>query len=215
MKVLYFAWVRERVGKAEEALDPPPAVRTVPPIRRTLGALRPVGDPARRRGAIAALPVAGTLVLSSVFAVAAGILLAAQSTEPIVPDTGLQWTGLAFGAALLAGTSAFGRRGGVFGTLLAVAGLTLFLDYADRRDLDIALFAVAAATIAAGLVVTRLVETYGRPLPVAGSDEEWQATEACAGPTTWTPDLPETWTPATSTPKRTDRWDAGPWGSSR
>ena len=29
MKVLYFAWVRERVGKAEEALDPPAAVATV------------------------------------------------------------------------------------------------------------------------------------------------------------------------------------------
>ncbi len=191
------------------------AVGTIAPIRRAVGALRPVGDPARRRGAMAALPVVAALVLSSVFAVAAGILLAARSTEPIVPDTGLQWTGLAVGAALLAGTSAFGRRGGVFGTLLAVAGLTLFLDYAERRDLDIALFAVAAATIAAGLVVTRLVETYGRPLPVAGSDEEWQATEAGAGPTTWKQDLPETSSPATSTQKRTDRWDAGPWGSSR
>ncbi len=29
MKLLYFAWVRERVGKAEEALDPPEAVATV------------------------------------------------------------------------------------------------------------------------------------------------------------------------------------------
>jgi sulfur-carrier protein len=29
MKALYFAWVRERVGKAEEELDPPPAVATV------------------------------------------------------------------------------------------------------------------------------------------------------------------------------------------
>ena len=29
MKVLYFAWVRERVGKAEENLDPPSSVRTV------------------------------------------------------------------------------------------------------------------------------------------------------------------------------------------
>jgi molybdopterin synthase sulfur carrier subunit len=29
MKVLYFAWVRERIGKAEEALDPPPTVATV------------------------------------------------------------------------------------------------------------------------------------------------------------------------------------------
>ena len=29
MKVLYFAWVRERVGKAEEVVDPPETVRTV------------------------------------------------------------------------------------------------------------------------------------------------------------------------------------------
>ncbi len=29
MKLLYFAWVRERVGKAEEEVVPPPAVRTV------------------------------------------------------------------------------------------------------------------------------------------------------------------------------------------
>jgi sulfur-carrier protein len=29
MKVLYFAWIRERVGKAEEEIDPPASVRTV------------------------------------------------------------------------------------------------------------------------------------------------------------------------------------------
>lgn len=29
MKALYFAWVRERVGKAEEELDPPTTVATV------------------------------------------------------------------------------------------------------------------------------------------------------------------------------------------
>lgn len=29
MKVKYFAWVRERVGKAEETIEPPPGVRTV------------------------------------------------------------------------------------------------------------------------------------------------------------------------------------------
>lgn len=29
MKVLYFAWVRERVGKPEEEIDPPGSVRTV------------------------------------------------------------------------------------------------------------------------------------------------------------------------------------------
>src|SRR5258707_13028791 len=29
MKVLYFAWVRERIGKAEETVEPPADVRTV------------------------------------------------------------------------------------------------------------------------------------------------------------------------------------------
>ena len=29
MKLVYFAWVRERVGKAEEELAPPPSVATV------------------------------------------------------------------------------------------------------------------------------------------------------------------------------------------
>ena len=29
MKVLYFAWVRERVGKAEEEIDPPAGIATV------------------------------------------------------------------------------------------------------------------------------------------------------------------------------------------
>jgi molybdopterin synthase sulfur carrier subunit len=29
MKVKYFAWVRERIGKAEETVEPPDSVRTV------------------------------------------------------------------------------------------------------------------------------------------------------------------------------------------
>jgi molybdopterin synthase sulfur carrier subunit len=29
MKVVYFAWVRERIGKVEETVEPPAAVRTV------------------------------------------------------------------------------------------------------------------------------------------------------------------------------------------
>jgi sulfur-carrier protein len=29
VKLVYFAWVRERIGKPEEVIDPPPAVRTI------------------------------------------------------------------------------------------------------------------------------------------------------------------------------------------
>lgn len=190
------------------------ALGTVTPIRRLVGRLRPTYDPARRQGAGAALPVIAALVLSSVFAVAAGILMAAQSTGPIVPGTGLEWTGIAIGTALLAGTSAYGRRGGIFGTLLAVAGMTLFLDYSDRRDLDIALFAVAACAIGAGLIVSRLVETYGRPLPVPAVGEDWNA--AASVGTTWSPDMPETWATSATPPQSTaGRWDEGPWGGTR
>ncbi|HWZ05849.1 MAG TPA: molybdopterin converting factor subunit 1 [Bradyrhizobium sp.] len=29
MKIKYFAWVRERIGKSEEMVEPPPSVRTI------------------------------------------------------------------------------------------------------------------------------------------------------------------------------------------
>jgi molybdopterin synthase sulfur carrier subunit len=37
MKILYFAWIRERVGKAEEEIDPPASVRTVTDLVEWLG----------------------------------------------------------------------------------------------------------------------------------------------------------------------------------
>lgn len=188
------------------------ALGTITPVRRWLGRMRPYGDPARRRDGAAAVPVIGSLVLSSVFAVGAGTLIAAQATRPIAPGTGLEWSGIGIGLALLAGTSAYGRRGGIFGTLFAVAGLTLFLDYSSRKHYDIALFAVAAAVFGAGLIVTRLVETYGRPFG-SGVGADWNSPPA-ANATNWTPDLPGNWTP-TTTAARSEGWDDGPWGSSR
>ena len=37
MKVLYFAWIRERVGKAEEEIEPPASVQTVGDLVQWLG----------------------------------------------------------------------------------------------------------------------------------------------------------------------------------
>jgi hypothetical protein len=189
------------------------ALGTITPVRRWLGRMRPAGDPARRRGGAAAVPVIGSLIVSSVFAVGAGTLIAAQATRPIVPGTGLEWTGIGIGLALVAGTSAYGRRGGIFGTLFAVAALTLFLDFAGRKHYDIALFATAACLVGAGLIVTRLVETYARPLD-RGTGADWNAGAPVTTGTNWTPDRPENWAPATTaTPG--EPWDDGPWGSSR
>lgn len=36
MRILYFAWVRERVGKAEETLEPPASVVTVSDLMQWL-----------------------------------------------------------------------------------------------------------------------------------------------------------------------------------
>lgn len=36
MKLLYFAWVRERVGKPEEEIDPPQGIETVGELMRWL-----------------------------------------------------------------------------------------------------------------------------------------------------------------------------------
>ena len=58
MKVKYFAWVRERIGKAEETIEPPASVRTVDDLIAWLAGqrrdLRPclrdaAGDPRRDR----------------------------------------------------------------------------------------------------------------------------------------------------------------------
>jgi sulfur-carrier protein len=38
MKVVYFAWVRERVGKPEEDIDPPASVATVAQLMHWLAA---------------------------------------------------------------------------------------------------------------------------------------------------------------------------------
>jgi hypothetical protein len=190
------------------------ALGTMPSIRRMLGRLRPNGDPSVRRGATGAPPVILAFVLSSLFAVAAGVLMAAQSARPIVPDTGLQWTGIAFAVALVAGTSAFGRRGGVFGTLLGSVAMALFLDYSARRHFNISLFAIAACAIGGGLIVTRLIETYGKPLSAAVVDEDWNGAPS-TGVTTWQSETPDTWTPPSPPVQRSDRWDDGPWAGTR
>ncbi len=49
-------------------------------------------------------------------------------------DNGVLLTVLALGAVLAGGTSAFGRRGGVFGTLLSVTLLVLLVNYGVAAD---------------------------------------------------------------------------------
>jgi molybdopterin synthase sulfur carrier subunit len=49
MKILYFAWLRERLDRGEEDVDPPPEVRTVADLIGWLRARDEAADLALRR----------------------------------------------------------------------------------------------------------------------------------------------------------------------
>jgi ribose/xylose/arabinose/galactoside ABC-type transport system permease subunit len=184
------------------------------PIRRAVGRFRPVTDPADRRGGFAAALGGLVIVASTVFAMLAGVLLAAGSAQPVSPTTGFEWTGLALGAALLGGTSAFGRRGGIFGTLFSVVLITLFVAYSDERGWNISLFAVAAVAMVVGVIATRLVESYGRPRSAGDADGHSDGdTPSTFG---WTTDHPESWSstlPVQPTESRSEPWGSNRWGT--
>ncbi|MFG1774937.1 ABC transporter permease [Micromonospora sp. NPDC049048] len=187
-------------------------------VRRVVGRFRPVVDPARRRGAVAAVVTTAALVGSTVLAALAGMLVASRDIAPVAPNPGLDWTVLAVGLALLAGTSAFGRRGGVFGTLLAVCLVTVFLAYARARGWTVSRWAVGAAAIGVGLLVTRLVETYGRPAtgaaePVFSGDGRFGVgwTAPSADPVgDWPPAVPRRSPESPVDPWRDPGWESGP-----
>ncbi|MFG3700435.1 ABC transporter permease [Micromonospora sp. NPDC047620] len=188
-------------------------------VRRLVGRFRPVVDPARRRGVVAAVVVSGALVCSTVLAALAGMLTATHATGPVAPDAGLDWTVLAVGMALLAGTSAYGRRGGVFGTLLAVCLVAVFVAYAQARGWTVSRWAVGAAALGVGLLVTRLVEAYGRPAvgaaaePVPVGDGRIGTGWAAPRPDPvgdWPPALPAQSTESPADPWSVPRWESGP-----
>jgi len=141
------------------------------PIRRAVGRFRPVADPARRRGGGAGGLTALSIVGSTLLAAVAGVLLALHNRTVDPAENGLALTGLALGAALLGGTSVFGRRGGVLGTVLAVTLLALVVTYAAAGGWRLSNLGVAAALIGFGLLISRLVETFGRPRSAVDADE--------------------------------------------
>jgi hypothetical protein len=99
--------------------------------------------------------------------------------------------------------------------------------YDDARGWDISLFAVAAAMLAAGLIVTRVVETYGRPETLGTEldvvdDDGWVTTAPSGAPdpapssgTGWS-SRQDSWSsalPAQPTNGRGDAWEDDRWGA--
>jgi ribose/xylose/arabinose/galactoside ABC-type transport system permease subunit len=101
------------------------------------------------------------LVVSSALAAVAGVLGALQlgAGSPVAFET--QWL-VALGAVLLGGVSAFGRRAGVFGTVLGVVLLVLVQRWLRLDDHDAGAFTlVVGAAIIGGLALTRFFESTG------------------------------------------------------
>ncbi len=189
----------------------------IKPVRRLVGRFRPVADPAGRRGAVAATVTALALAASTVLAVLGGVLIAANGSGPVVPGTGLDWTVLAVGTVMLAGTSAYGRRGGIFGTLFAVSLVEVFLAWADARGWTVSRWAVGGATLGAGLLVTRLVEALGRPGgAAAGVGPPGDGTISAGWALTRPPEPADAWPsvlPVRPIETTVDAWEAPRWES--
>jgi ribose/xylose/arabinose/galactoside ABC-type transport system permease subunit len=150
------------------------------PARRVIGGFRPTGDPSQRPGFVPGLTALAALVGSCLLAAAAGILMALIS-RGATPDPGIALTGLALGAVLVGGTSGYGRRGGVSGTLLGVVLLSLVLRLAAEQEWRFPPLGYAAVAVVVGLLVTRLVEVAGRPRATAAAEmPEWVRPDAVA-----------------------------------
>jgi ribose/xylose/arabinose/galactoside ABC-type transport system permease subunit len=188
---------------------------SVKSIRRTVGRFRPVSDPADRRGGGAGAVSVVALLGSSALASVAGVLIALQSRQVGPADTSLTLTGLALGGALLGGTSAFGRRGGLLGAVLAATLLAVVIRYLDVTDRRVSQLAIAAAAIGVGLVVTRLVESFGRPPGTVDREvDRWQTISPANTPTTlstsdnggWGGSRTTGWTSPLPASSAEDRW---------
>lgn len=183
-------------------------------VRRAIGRFRPIADPADRRGGAAAAVATAALIGSAVLASVGGSLLASRADQ-VIPTTGLELTALGMGAALAGGTSAFGRRGGVFGTVLAVLAITLVLRYGVAEDWRLRDFGVGAAAMGIGLIMTRLVEAFGRP-PSGEEPDEPDDLWPTDSPTSMWSQRPDSWAaslPAQPTAGRNnDFWGDDRWG---
>ncbi|MEU8260953.1 ABC transporter permease [Micromonospora sp. NPDC048999] len=185
------------------------------PIRRLVGRFRAVADPARRRGGVAATVATLALIGSTVLAMLGGVLLAANRSGPITPGSGLNWSVLAVGTALLAGTSAYGRRGGIFGTLFAVSLVTVFLIWSRAGGWTINRWAIGGAVLGVGLLVTRLVERFGRPRSAADLEAgpSGDGTISTGWALTRPPEPADAWPPVlpVQTTETLDAWQTPRW----
>lgn len=165
----------------------------LPPVRRRLQAAREAAAESGRRSLSAALTTGAALLGSCLLAAAAGLLLvipfeSGSGGAVRLPAGALEPVGLAlaFAIVLLGGTSLWGRRGGVLGTLLAALALfSVFVAFDEFGWADQSHW-ITVGALALGFLVSALVEVAGAPAsgPAGGSTDA----PALAAPTEAAPD---------------------------
>jgi ribose/xylose/arabinose/galactoside ABC-type transport system permease subunit len=150
------------------------ALFALPAVRRFFGARTGTG-PGRFSGARLVGALVG-FVGSSALAGMGGIALVSQLRFYAPGSFGLLWLLLPLAAVLIGGVSAFGGRGGIAGTVLGVALVTvtwrwvdieLALANVDRWLNQSVAWLIAGLVILAGVGVSRLLEALAPVLPPA------------------------------------------------
>jgi hypothetical protein len=124
----------------------------------------------------------------------------------MVSSDGLSYTGIAIGIALLGGVSAYGRRGGIFGTILATGLFVLAYHDVDLHAWRGGELIVIATALGVGLAVTRLIEAYGRPGRGASDDPEASLSWLGRQQGSWVRELPASIDEPTWVDSPEERW---------
>ncbi len=135
------------------------ALWLAPPVRTALSATRSAGDPGRWGGLTAGLGAVAGLAGSSLLAGLGGVALVIYLRVGDPSTGGINLTLIALAAVLAGGVSVFGRRAGIFGTVLGVvlAQTLLFLVTVHALPPEW-VYVPIAGLIVLGLCVSRAVE---------------------------------------------------------
>ena len=135
------------------------ALWLVPGVRTALSATRNSEDPGQWAGLPAGLGAVAGLTGSSLLAGLGGVSLALYLGVGDPVSGGINLTLVAFAAVLVGGVSVFGRRAGVFGTVLGVIVAQTLLFIMDTHDFSpLWLYAPIGGLAVLGLCVSRALE---------------------------------------------------------
>ncbi|MGH8794606.1 MAG: hypothetical protein ACRDXX_18400 [Stackebrandtia sp.] len=151
--------------------------------RERLGECRDAAVPPARRTRATVMTTAWVLLSSSALAGAAGVWLMWLTADVSVVGRQLDpllLTGFGVAAALLGGCSAFGRRGGILGTVLATGLLAVTLLHSEEAGWRLSPLWILLIATGVGFVATALVERLGRP-KADGAEAEADPREEIGG----------------------------------